>query len=73
MKIQDPAAMHYDPKTGLLNVVNDADNIFVEFTLAGKMVKDTPSSGMTRKVLQGIMMAFCTSPRIHEELSELKT
>ncbi len=38
--IKDPAAMYYDPKTGLLNVVNDADNIFVELTLDGKMVKE---------------------------------
>jgi uncharacterized protein YjiK len=27
-------------KTGLLKVVNDADNIFVELTLDGKMVKE---------------------------------
>lgn len=40
MKIQDPAAMYYDTKTGLLNVVNDADNIFVELTLDGKMIKE---------------------------------
>ena len=40
MKIQDPAAMYYDPKTGLLNVVNDADKIFVGLTLARKMVKE---------------------------------
>jgi len=38
--LDDPAAMYYDPKTGLLNVVNDADNIFVELTLKGKMVKE---------------------------------
>ncbi len=38
--LDDPAAMYYDPKTGLLNVVNDADNIFVELTLSGKMVKE---------------------------------
>lgn len=40
MKTQDPATMYYDTKTGLLNVVNDADNIFVELTLDGKMVKE---------------------------------
>jgi uncharacterized protein YjiK len=38
--LDDPAAMYYDPKTGLLNVVSDADNIFVELTLEGKMVKE---------------------------------
>jgi uncharacterized protein YjiK len=39
-ELKDPAAMYYDPKTGLLNVVNDADNILVELTLDGKMVKE---------------------------------
>lgn len=38
--IKDPAALCYDPKTGLLNAVNDADNIFVELTLDGKLVKE---------------------------------
>ena len=38
-KIDDPAAMFYDPKTGLLNVVSDADNILVEITLKGKLVR----------------------------------
>ena len=38
--IKDPAAMHYDPKKKLLYVINDADNIFVELTLTGKMVKE---------------------------------
>jgi uncharacterized protein YjiK len=38
--LKDPAAMYYDPKTGLLNVVDDADNIFVELTLDGKLVKE---------------------------------
>ncbi len=37
-KIPDPAAMYYDYKTGLLNVVSDADNILVEITLDGKLV-----------------------------------
>jgi uncharacterized protein YjiK len=39
-EIKDPAAMYYDPKTDLLYVVNDADNILVELTLDGKMVKE---------------------------------
>ena len=38
--LKDPAAMYYDPRTGLLNVVNDADNIFVELTLDGKLVNE---------------------------------
>ncbi len=37
-KIPDPAAMYYDYKTGLLNVVSDADNILAEITLDGKLV-----------------------------------
>ncbi len=39
-KMDDPAAMYYDSKTGLLNVVSDADNILVEITLEGKLVNE---------------------------------
>jgi uncharacterized protein YjiK len=39
-KMDDPAAMYYDRETGLLNVVSDADNILVEITLEGKLVKE---------------------------------
>lgn len=39
-KLDDPAAMYYDPQTGLLNVVSDADNILVEITLDGRLVKE---------------------------------
>jgi uncharacterized protein YjiK len=38
-KMDDPAAMYYDPETRLLNVVDDADNILAEITLQGKLVK----------------------------------
>ncbi|MBC8357753.1 MAG: SdiA-regulated domain-containing protein [Candidatus Aminicenantes bacterium] len=38
--INDPAAIFYDSKTGLLNVVSDADNILVELTLDGKFIKE---------------------------------
>jgi len=38
-RMDDPAAMYYDPETKLLNVVSDADNILVEITLSGKLVK----------------------------------
>jgi uncharacterized protein YjiK len=40
LKLDDPAALFYDPKTGLLNVVSDADNILVEISLDGKIVKE---------------------------------
>ncbi len=40
LKIDDPAALFYDPKTGLLNVVNDADNILIEITLEGRIVRE---------------------------------
>ena len=40
LKLDDPAAMYYDPDTKLLNVVSDADNILVEITLEGKIVKE---------------------------------
>ena len=39
-KMDDPAGMYYDPVTRRLNVVSDADNIFVEITLDGKLVKE---------------------------------
>lgn len=39
-KIDDPAAIFYDSKTGLLNVVSDADNILVELTLDGRFIKE---------------------------------
>lgn len=38
-RMDDPAAMYYDPQTKLLNIVSDADNILAEVTLDGKMVK----------------------------------
>ena len=38
-RMDDPAAMYFDSKTGLLNVVSDFDNILVELTLKGKLVK----------------------------------
>ena len=38
-KMNDPAAMYYDLVTKRLNIVSDADNILVEVTLDGKMVK----------------------------------
>ena len=40
LKLDDPAGLYYDPRTGLLNVVNDADNILVEITLDGKIVRE---------------------------------
>jgi len=40
LKLDDPAGMYYDPETKLLNVVSDADNILVEITLEGKVVKE---------------------------------
>jgi uncharacterized protein YjiK len=37
--MDDPAAMYYDSKTGRLNIVSDADNILIEVTREGKIVK----------------------------------
>ena len=39
-RMDDPAAMYYDPDTKLLNVVSDADNILVEITLEGRLVNE---------------------------------
>ena len=38
--MDDPAALFYGPKAGLLNVASDADNIVVEITLDGKIVRE---------------------------------
>lgn len=40
LNLDDPAALYYDPQTGLLNVVNDADNILVEITPDGRIVRE---------------------------------
>jgi uncharacterized protein YjiK len=50
-KIDDPAAMYYDYKTGLLNVVSDADNILVEITLDGKLVREYAFTGRDQEGL----------------------
>jgi uncharacterized protein YjiK len=39
-RIDDPAAMYFDAETGFLNVVSDADNILVELTLGGALVRE---------------------------------
>jgi len=39
LKIDDPAAMYYDPSKKLLNIVSDADNILVEATLRGRRIR----------------------------------
>ena len=39
-KMDDPGGMYYDQKTRNLNVVSDADNILVEITLEGKLVRE---------------------------------
>jgi len=39
-QMRDPGAIAYDPKTKLLNIVSDSDNLFLEITLDGKLVKE---------------------------------
>jgi len=39
-KMRDPGAIYYDPETRRLNVVSDADNLLVEITLDGQLVKE---------------------------------
>jgi uncharacterized protein YjiK len=50
-KMDDPGAMYYDYRKGLLNVVNDADNILVEITLEGKLVREYAFPGDTQEGL----------------------
>ena len=38
-KIDDPAAIRYDARTRLLDIVSDADNILAEVTLDGRVVR----------------------------------
>ena len=40
IQLDDPAAMHFDSRSGLLNIVSDADNILVEIDLKGKIIKE---------------------------------
>ncbi|MCD6515814.1 MAG: SdiA-regulated domain-containing protein [Candidatus Aminicenantes bacterium] len=40
LQLDDPAAMHFDSRSGLLNIVSDADNILVEIDLKGKIIKE---------------------------------
>ncbi|MBD3413974.1 MAG: hypothetical protein GF421_06055 [Candidatus Aminicenantes bacterium] len=40
LEMDDPAAMYFDFRTGLLNIVNDADNILVEMDLKGKIIRE---------------------------------
>jgi uncharacterized protein YjiK len=40
LKMDDPSAMYYDRRSGLMNVVDDADNILVEITLEGKILRE---------------------------------
>ncbi len=39
-KLDDPSAMYFDAQTRRLNVVSDADNILVELTLTGRLVRE---------------------------------
>ena len=38
-KMDDPAAIRFDPRTRLLDVLDDADNILAEITLDGRLVR----------------------------------
>jgi uncharacterized protein YjiK len=40
LKLDDPSALYFDPRTGLLNGVSDADNILVEITLDGRIIRE---------------------------------
>jgi uncharacterized protein YjiK len=40
LNLNDPSGLYFDSQTGLLNVVNDADNIFVEITLDGQIIRE---------------------------------
>jgi uncharacterized protein YjiK len=40
LNINDPAALFFDRKTGLLNVMSDADNILFEVSMEGKIVRE---------------------------------
>ena len=50
-KMDDPSAMYYDANTKRLNVVSDADNILIEMTLEGKIMKTYAFPGDTQEGL----------------------
>lgn len=53
LKIDDPSGLFYDTETGLLNVISDADNILVEVTLDGKILKEYAFPGNNQEGLTG--------------------
>jgi len=55
IRITDPAAMYYEAATKRLNVVSDADNILIEITLSGEIVREYAFPG---DMQEGI----CTDP-----------
>jgi len=40
VKMDDPSAMHFDSRSGFLNIVSDADNILIEIDLKGKIIRE---------------------------------
>lgn len=48
-RLRDPGAMLYDPETRLLNVVSDSDNILLEITLDGKVVREFAFPGNSQE------------------------
>jgi uncharacterized protein YjiK len=50
-RMDDPAAMYYDAEKEILNVVSDADNILVELTLDGELIREFAFPGDTQEGL----------------------
>jgi len=40
LELDDPAGLYFDPQTRRLNVVSDADNILVEITFDGRIIRE---------------------------------
>ncbi len=53
LKINDPSGLFYDPETGLLNVISDADNLLVEATLEGEILREFAFPGNSQEGLAG--------------------
>ena len=68
LQMRDPAALFYDSQKKLLNVVSDSDNLFVELTLDGELVREYAFPGNNQEGIawddQGYLYICQDSPGI---------
>jgi len=69
VKLDDPAAMHFDTRTGLLNIVSDADNILIEIDLDGKIIKEYAFLGANQEGITIDEQGFLYIAQDHQEIT----